>query len=75
MSKIGIYESFLQQKMFKVLYSTIKFAYLYLSSLGNVISHKTLSYNIELEEHYRNKICEQLKNISHSESGKLTQFS
>lgn len=60
--------------MFKVLYSTIKFAYLYLSSLGNVISHKTLSYNIELEEHYRKKICEPLKNISHSEFGKLTQF-
>lgn len=48
--------------------------FVYLSSLGNVISHKTLSYNIELEEHYRNTISEQLKNISHSESGKLTQF-
>lgn len=37
------------------------------------ISHKTLKYN--LEEHYRNKISEQLKNISKSNSGKLTFYS
>lgn len=49
---------FYNKKMFKVLYFIIKFVYLYLFLLGNVILYKILSYNIELEEYYRNIISE-----------------